>query len=302
MQINLYTNSFPPKRFIGSELYDLELAKYLISEGHKVSVFTAKHGDSWSIEGVEVNPKKQKADVVFTHLEQTLDAVTDMIASKAKLIGIGHSFHEQSLITGRNMKFDGLILNSENMKAEFGKIKTENTLIITPPVPEPRKRFAKERKDITSVNQGVAKGGRVFAELAKELPNEKFRAVLGGWGNQHKVDLPNIEYMDHANDVVKKALGTSKVFILASITETWSMAGCEALSNGVPVVYHEHLSGVREMAGEAGVAVPMGDMEALVKAVTSELPDRETCLKQAKANKARHEKGLAQLIDFIGGL
>lgn len=301
MIIELYAMSFPPKRFIGAELYDLAVLKYLESQGHEVSVIVPID-ESWEYDGISVNKKDtKKPDVILTHLDYSSPAFIKARQSKAKIFGIGHNTGKVSMDAANHGPYDGIILNSDFMKEYFGIKKTKNCLIIIPPIPEPKKRFPKNRDTFISINQAREKGGVVFAELAEWLPTEKFVGVLGGWGQQFTKELSNLSYIEHGPNAVKEAIKNAKALVVASAEESWGMAAAEALSNGVPIVYYKHLRGVSENAGDGGVAVPVGDFGLLVKTLEGELPTREQCVEQAKKNRARHEVGLRELNELIEG-
>lgn len=301
MIIELYAMSFPPKRFIGAELYDIAVLKYLQGQGHEVSVIVPI-GESWEYDGISVNQKDTKnPDIILTHLDYSSPAFIRAKETKAKIFGIGHNTGRVSKDAANHGPYDGIILNSDFMKDYFGISRTKNCLVIIPPIPEPKKRFPKTRDTIISINQAREKGGVVFAELAEWLPSEKFVGVLGGWGNQFQKELPNLSYIDHGQNAVKEAMKNAKALVVASTDESWGMAAAEAVSNGIPIVYYTHLQGVAENAGEAGVAVPVGDFGLLVRTLQGELPSRETCIEQAKHNKARHEAGLNDLENLFGG-
>jgi glycosyltransferase involved in cell wall biosynthesis len=301
MIIELFAASFPPKRFIGAELYDIAVLKYLQEQGHEVSVILPID-ESWEFDGISVNPKdRKKPNIVLTHLDYSAPAFLRASQSGAKILGIGHNTGRFSNDAANYGKYDAIILNSNFMKDFFGISKDKKCLIIVPPTPEPQKRFLKTRENFVSVNQAREKGGVAFAELAEWMPKEKFVGVLGGWGGQFTKELPNLSYFEHGPNAVKEVLRKAKALVVASAEESWGMAAAEALSHGVPVVYYKHLHGVAENAGEAGVAVSTGDFGLLVKTLEGELPTREACIEQANKNRARHLDGLRELNDLIEG-
>lgn len=300
MNIEFYTQSFPPMRFIGAELYDLAIVKKLKSEGHTVSVRATNIDKQWEHDGIKVNHEpEENPDIVFTHLDLTAKAYLRAKMTGAKLFAIGHNTEDGTISAGQFGKYDGIIFNSESMKKEFGKTASEN-IVVFPPAPKPGTRGKKIKQDIISVNQAAAKGGVIFANVANELPNEKFVGVLGGWGKQYITELPNLRYIEQSSKSVTQALSGAKAFIVASTKESWGMAASEAIAAGVPVIYFEHLTGVAENVEDAGVAVKAGAFMELVRAVTGELPSRAKCIEQAKKNKARHEESLDNLMKFIG--
>lgn len=301
MIIELYATSFPPKRFIGAELYDIAVLKYLQEQGHEVSVVLPMD-EAWEFDGISVNPKDKKSpDIILTHLDYSAPAFMRAYETGARILGIGHNTGRVAKDAAQYGSYDGLVLNSDFMKDFFEIGKDKNCLIIIPPTPEPRKRFTKKQENFISVNQARAKGGVVFAELAEWLPTEKFVGVLGGWGEQFTKDSPNLSYVDHGPNAVKEAMKNAKALVVASAEESWGMAAAECLSNGIPVVYYTHLQGVAENVGEAGVAVTTGNFGLLVETLKGELPSREACIEQANKNRARHIAGLSELNELIEG-
>lgn len=302
LRIQLFCLDFPPRRFIGAEIYDFHLLKFLQEQGHEVSVVATNTEASWEYGGIQVNGLPAKPDIILTHLDNSSAAFMMAKVSKAKIVGIAHNTGETVKQAAKHGKYDALIFNNHSMAIEFGSRKTEKLAILIPPVPEPKKRIKKVRENITAVNMAIPKGGVVFASLAETLPAENFKAVLGGWGRQVKVDYSNLEYLEHGSDAVDNLLKDAKLFIVASESESWGMAASEAIAAGVPVIYYEHLKGVAENAGIAGIAVNAGRFMNLVEAIKGDLPSKEDCLEQARINKAKHLQGLKEVEQLLGAL
>lgn len=303
MKIEFHTNNFPPKRFIGAELYDLELMKKLRDLGNDITV-VVRGDDTWEYDGFQVtNIPGENVDIVFCHFDNTVDAMLSAYKTGAKVIGIGHNTMEASISTAQYTKLDGLIFNSETMKNIVGDTVTENKMVIIPPVPKPKKRIIKQGEKFISVNQTPAKGGVIFKCIAEELPEKEFIAILGGWGEQVKAILPNVQLIENSKTAYNKTIREARAMVLAASDESWGMAASEAIANGVPVIYHSHLDGVSENVGNAGMKVPAGNFMAWVKTVDkNDFPNAATCLKKAEENYIKHCEQLEQLDEFIRGL
>jgi glycosyltransferase involved in cell wall biosynthesis len=102
----------------------------------------------------------------------------------------------------------------------------------------------KNPEKILLINSDQQKGGRLFCEIAKRMPDQKFLCVgLGNEFNKENIainrtlrSLKNVEIIEHTDDMAS-IYGRSKIFLaLSIIEETFSMTTLEAMSNGVVTI------------------------------------------------------------------
>lgn len=286
----------------------VSMLRPLVDRGHDVSVWLSRYGkvvEPYEYRGIRVVPLESRldwptaarqADVLLAHLET--------VPSTAALArGFGKPFvvicHNTFPLTFRDMAAGGTTLavyNSQWMEreaelyfADYPKsIRPNGTLIVRPPV------FAGEYatrpgKAITLANCNADKGGRIFEELARRMPDVPFLAVRGAHGEQILPDLPNVEIVEHVRgeDMREKVYGRTKVLLMPSVYESWGRAGVEALASGIPVVAHP-TPGLTESLGEAGVFVDREDIDGYVAVLRKLLQPAEYRLasKRAKARSA----------------
>lgn len=286
----------------------VSMLRPLAERGHDVSVWLSRYGkviEPYEYRGIQVVPLEsrldwptaaRRADVLLAHLET--------VPSTAALArGFGKPFvvvcHNTFPLTFRDMAAGGTTLavyNSQWMEREAElyfadypqSIRPESTLIVRPPV------FAEEYatkpgKAITLANCNADKGGRVFEEVARRMPDVQFLAVRGAHGEQILPDLPNVEIVEHVRgeDMREKVYGRTKVLLMPSVYESWGRAGVEALASGIPVVAHP-TPGLTESLAEAGVFVDREDIDGYVAVLRKLMQPAEYRLasKRAKARSA----------------
>lgn len=144
--------------------------------------------------------------------------------------------------------------------------------IVLHPVVE-REHYECERGNkITLVNPTPGKGVETFKALARLLPQRKFLAVEGGYGEQMIVApdvtpkrgaLPaggNIAWMAHTPDI-RKVFRQTKILLMPSDYESFGRVGIEAACCGIPTIAHP-TPGLKEAFGDAGIFHDRNDIPA----------------------------------------
>lgn len=116
--------------------------------------------------------------------------------------------------------------------------------------PGPFPRFGSfERGYVTLVNPCAAKGGPIFLELARRLPEIEFAAVPT-WGTTEEDlatlrQLPNVRLLEQQSDV-NKIFEPTRVLLAPSLgVESFGQIVVEAMARGIPVLASD-LGGLRE--------------------------------------------------------
>jgi len=153
-----------------------------------------------------------------------------------------------------------VVFNSHWMAAELGG--HEKGIVVRPPV------FANDYATtpgdkVTLINLSPTKGGNLFWDLARRMPDVKFLGVKGAYGEQVEHDLPNVEVLEHVcgHDMRERVYGQTRVLLMPSDYESWGRVGVEAMCSGIPVVAHP-TEGLTESLGHAGIFLDRGNGDA----------------------------------------
>lgn len=287
MNILFSIHQFIPHKIAGGEVYACRLAKYLISKGHQVKVLIL-YKDAYTVDGIEVlkvehekdwrdsnNEVFKWSDIVFTQLWAVPFAVNKCRQHEKKLIYIAHNTNQSTSFQhlGRNAY---VLYNSRHLK-DYLKFH-QNSFILPPPVDY--REFEKSKGEyITLINHCEDKGGSILVEIAKRLPQYRFLAIHGGYGDQVKSDLPNITYEPPQD--IKGVLSRSKIVLMPSLIETYGQVAIEAYCCGIPVIAST-TDGLREAMGYNGIFIDRGNIDAYVEKIVSLLTKKGEYSKHSK--------------------
>jgi glycosyltransferase involved in cell wall biosynthesis len=137
------------------------------------------------------------------------------------------------------------------------------------------------------------KGGEVllaaFRAVRERIPQARLQVV----GTSEPAPEEGIELLGRVNDRRRLAslYAGAGVFCLPSLMEPYANSAVEAMAHGVPVVVSD-AGGVREFveAGECGLVVPAGDVEALTAALLRLLLDPGLADRYGAAGRSRVER------------
>lgn len=148
---------------------------------------------------------------------------------------------------------------------------------------------------------------RAFDRLAADRPDLRL-VVVGpdGWGTaafagavamaRHGDRVTRLGWVDEAARA--DLLAGASVLAMASVYEGFGYPAVEAMSVGTPVVATS-VGSLPEVVGDAGVLVPVGDVDALAAGLARALDDPEPLRRKGPANAARFrwETCAAGLVD-----
>lgn len=316
-----YVHAYVPTHNAGAETTIHDLLRYLVSKGwdatvvikHPNSFVAAKVEPEYYIDGVHVVPSVDKrtllhyvpkADVTISHLE--CSERTHIVSQKYSIPSI-HLVHNTHHLTVKWMQHaTALVINTDWIANEPAfDAWTKPKMVVNPPV-NPDEYRTTHGKSVTLVNLWEDKGGKVFYELARRMPDTPFIGLKGGYGEQIIEDLPNVTIIEHTPDI-KSVYGRTKVLLMPSSYESFGRVGVEAMASGIPVLA-EPTPGLKESLGDAGTFADRRDVDAWEKALRSMLTPAKygklskAALAQSEALKERRELQLDTFEMFVNEL
>lgn len=245
--IHLYV----PRHNCGSEYVAHCVNKYLLAQGHEVRVVLQQgnmHGIQMPYvwEGVEVmapisggdpNCRDQFrwADVICTHLDYTKFSIVMGYTVKRPVV---HFIHNDILYPeivgafGENF----IVYNSKWIADKLAYDWPSMTLV--PPCDYRYYDVCEnpiENKYITLISLNKNKGGEIFYEVARRMPEKQFLGVRGSYDEQLVEDLPNVTIIDNTPDILSVYKQT-RILLMPSRYESWGRTATEAMCSGIPVI------------------------------------------------------------------
>lgn len=278
-------HAYPPDHNAGAEWALHEMLRALIQRGHSVEVWLSQWAasrDLYEMDGVRVIPHGvdgrfativARSDVLVSHLENVPSAACLARGYGKPLIVVCHNTFDltwEPMGTGTTAL---AVVNSEWMRAAAERHfadkprHPDRVLVVRPPVHA--KDYRTRPGDcITLINCTATKGVGVLAELAQRMPDRKFLAVRGGYGEQQPPDLPNVLVLDHVDGrrMRDEVYARTRILLMPSDYESWGRVGVEAMASGIPVLAHP-TDGLIESLGAAGTFLDRDDVDEWEKAV-----------------------------------
>jgi glycosyltransferase involved in cell wall biosynthesis len=230
----------------GSEMAAHTLFRYLASTGWEVSVHETRNPSaSYSYEGIQLTDEaaSPSADVVYTHLWEAWP--TAQMAASAADCPIAYWIHANQ---PKPPPANYLIANTEVLREQWNA-----DIVLHPPVKTGDYLGSGPRDRVTRIGLSEAKGGKVFFELARRMPDHLFLGVVGAWGRQLvELPRPNTQIWGNTRDMAAVYSQTRVLIMPSDGHETYARIGVEAMANGIPVIAHPW-DGVAEALGDAAI-------------------------------------------------
>lgn len=291
LNIVAYVHGYLPNHNAGAETMLHQILVGLAGYGHKVSVVTRDPGAE-EYEGVAIynvyddksNKMLENADIIMTHLDFSRKAVRFARAFKKPLVHLVHNDKQLHYNSIDNSTCQLAVANSDWI-AKTVHVSIPS-VVVYPPTDPAYYTTKTNREAITLLNMNESKGGKIFWQLARILPDRKFIGVLGAYGEQMTYDkeLPNVTLYKNDPDV-KKIYAKTGIVLMPSSYESWGRVGMEAACSGIPCIAAP-TPGLKESLAESGIFVPHDDVAGYVEAIRY-LDDKENYDKHSKAAKAR---------------
>lgn len=273
---------YPPEHNAGGELATHAMLRALVVRGHDVSVWLARYGRRpcpYVLDGVRVVPFEASED--FVAATRGADALLAQYELVRPTRALAHGWGKPLVVpvhTSRHPTLETLlagqcalaVYNSEWVAREAERRLTDvptrtrpdRTIVVRPPVVAAD--YATKPGDmVTLVNYAYEKGGTVLRDLAARMPDTRFLAVAGAYGEQVPcADLPNVETIGQvpAERMRERVYARSRIVIMPSTYESWGRVGVEAMASGIPVVASP-TPGLREALGPAGTFVDPANLD-----------------------------------------
>jgi len=220
----------------------------------------------------------QEADIIATQGEATTEAMALCRAYEKPLVHLIHDEGQLEYFKAKPARVQLAVYNSEWVrKAAQAKGRSDNALVVYPFI-EPADYRVEETGDaIVLVNLCVEKGGNLFWDLARRMPDHHFIGVKGGWGGQIVPNPlpPNAEIMEHCTDP-REIYRRARIILMPSQdlgapggkywTESFGRIGIEAAASGIPTIAHP-TPGLVESLGEAGIFADRYEPQQWVEAI-----------------------------------
>jgi glycosyltransferase involved in cell wall biosynthesis len=296
-------HAYVPVHNAGAEVMAHAMLRYLAQQGHEVNVVLSREdgGQPYEVDGVRVHPSTGKghvfeyiptSDLLVSHLENTPRAT---VLGQVNGVPVAHLLHNTFEPSKQWVarKPQLAVYNSEWMRADYNEWFVEQGapnpvpgIVVRPPV-DVAEYATKPGGLVTLVNLFPNKGANTFWRVAERMPDVKFLAVTGGYGEQDIRDLPNVEIIDNvpADRMRDEVYARTRILLVPSKYESWGRVGVEAMCSGIPVIASP-TPGLRESLGDAGTFVDPADVDGWVSAIRS-LRKPANWAKASKAAKAR---------------
>ncbi|MGW2089669.1 glycosyltransferase family 4 protein [Streptomyces sp. NPDC001880] len=283
-------HGYPPDHNAGAEWMTHSMLRALVARGHDVRVHLFRRSSFWGryeLQGVQVWPASVAsrsagalgavADVVISHLEGVPFAKEAAARGGVPVISVCHNTHAQTFEEASGV--DLAVYNSQWMRASAEDFYSAGqyaaparSLVVRPPV------FAEDYRTtpgdrVTLVNLNENKGGLLFWELARRMPDVQFLGVRGSYGDQIVERLPNVEVLSHipGGAMRDQVYARTRILLAPSEYESWGRVAAEAYASGIPVLAHP-TPGLTECLGGAGFLLDRnqpGDWEKAIRRLLS---------------------------------
>jgi glycosyltransferase involved in cell wall biosynthesis len=142
---------------------------------------------------------------------------------------------------------DEVYVNSDFMKEAVKRLVGKDVEHIIYPIVDLERIKAKDRDPthITMINPDFGKGGDIFLNLAKMMPDKKFLCVgqapnftpVNRAINVELGNMKNVEVVDNTDDMASIYAKTKILLVPSKVDETFCMVALEAMVNGIPVLH-----------------------------------------------------------------
>ena len=302
MRLLAHVHGYPPAHNAGAEHALHGLLRWLVARGHSATVYAERYVSPCTLDGVtvrgcagfaEVERLYREADVVITHLDYTRKAVGYARAFRRPLVFWAHAPNHPHFyrVTPRDAAL--VIFNAATSQAGARTWRGPSR-VLRPPIDRAVYAVEPLGDAVLLANLCAEKGAVTFYAAARELPNVRFLAVRGAYGDQIEppADLANVWVFGPLTDM-REAYRHARLVVMPSESETFGRVAMEAAASGIPAICAP-TAGLRECMGDAAVYVAADDVPGYVAAIR-ELLKARAWRKASKAALARFDRFATEL-------
>lgn len=287
-----------PNHNAGAEAMLHQILVDLKNRGHNAVVVVNEPGAE-EYEGIKIVKRGsakeidaiRESNIIFTHLDLTRYAMQQGKRYKKQVVHLVHN--DKQLAYNQVHGAVLAIANSAWIKKTITR--AINTVVVYPPTKPERYTVKTTKKNITLINMNEAKGGKMFWQLARILPDYQFLGVKGAYGEQVEYDkeLANVKVIDNTHEI-QNVYKDAKIVIMPSSYESWGRVAMEAACSGIPVIAAP-TPGLKESLDYAGIFAEHDDVAGYVESIRM-LEDEKAYEKYSKLLKKR-SKEVADMFD-----
>lgn len=310
VRILAVVDRYPPWVNAGAEWMLHSILRRMLEQGHECRVVTALPEKDPAtgrrltvpqiVDGVHVYPydllddMAEWADVLVGHLLWTRDVVQVAADHRLPLMYLMHNDQQIAHWNLHASNVTVMVWNSEWVRDKCEPRWGGPSFVCRPPV------FCDDyavdgfvddagamRQFVTLVNPIPEKGVGVFYDLARRRHRDRFLAVEGAYGHQHRPPyfIQNVEMIRPTANMAEDVYARTRVLLMPSSYESWGRVAVEAMAAGCPVIAHP-TAGLREACGDAALFADREDVDAWVAALAT-LDDVGTWIQWSERGKAR---------------
>jgi hypothetical protein len=278
-------HNYPPVVLAGAEFASHRINKWLLTQGFTVTVYIQSNESYPSeFEGVQIK-HMNPFDCYTMNLEPGTILASQLWATRSahpifdrnqhcKYIEFVH-YVDNTVISPypwTNRDFT-LVFNSKDTQQRslaIGSWLTSKPSYLLPPLIDPPKIQPPKRANyinypwITLVNFNKDKGADIFNQLAVKDSSRKYIGIKGSHGTQETPVL-QVELMTPTLDM-EHIWNNTRILVVLSTYETWSMVASEAMLRGIPVVAANHIPALKENCSDAAVYVNRTNLDECLAA------------------------------------
>ena len=288
---------YPPKHNAGAEMMAHAMNTFLVREsGAKVNVILNERQELENYERVNLiwrgdEEKRVKAiessQLLLSHLDNEPNAITTAVIGKKPLVLVMHnSFRMKFLKEFKKILPNNLYLihNSEWIKKFYEPLGIPSC-VVYPPVNWQDYNVTSSKEFVSLINMNENKGGKIFLELCKRMPDVRFLGVKGAYDKQMLQPLTKLVLIDNTPQI-KEVYSRTGILLMPSKYESWGRTAVEAMSSGIPVICHP-TPGLLESCGSAGIFCDRNNIDSWIKEIRKLKTDSSYYEEKSKACLAR---------------